>query len=1141
MIEGLVKRSLSTRLLVFIMAVFVGCAGYYAYSNLTIEAFPDPTDTQVQLITIYNGQPSEEVERRVSIPLERALNGVPGLYRLRSISLFGLSLVTLTFEDGVEPLVARQQISERIPSANLPPGVTPDLGPLATPIGEVYRYTLEGKGADPMTLRTIQDWVVAPAIKRVAGVADVVSYGGLVKEVHVEPDPTKMASLGVVLGDLFQALSKASANASGGSIERGTELFVIRSLGTFNSTDDIGKVRVGFHAGVPVKISDVATVTIGYQPRQGVVTRNLNEDTVEGIVLMRRGENPSRVLEGLRARLEDLHEHSLPNGKIAFVQKPQGKDGKDAKQLGVAMQYTDENAQTVTKDLGTFAGPCTDVTPIHGSPIVAELTCAAGTGLRAIDEPDAINLYSLKGAAKPELLVAGMHAPTIKVTPFYDRSELVDTTLETVFHNLLEGALLVSVVLFIFLLSIRASLLVTIVIPLSLAASFIYLHARGMSANLLSMGAVDFGIIVDGAVILVEHVFGHCAGDEYQRMNEEQRTKSIFEASREVARPTLYSLLIIVAAYLPIFALQRVEGRIFAPMAHTVVSALIGAMIVSFTLVPALAFFALRRHKKIRESPVLKVARRGYDPVLINAMRNPWAVFVAAGALLVAGVELAPRLGTEFLPELNEGALYVTFTLPAPISLTEGRKLTPKITALMRKDLPEVTELLSQLGRPEDGTDPTLPSNLEVFVKLKPMKEWRDNIHTLDDVVEVMDKNLKAIPGLEYNFSQPIRDNVAENISGQFGQVAVKIYGDDLRTLQQLAEAMEGEIGKVAGVADLGIVRSSEQPSISIVPKRDALTRWDLDLGSLQDYVETALSGHTASELWEAEKRFDVTVRLPVGARHSVEAIRNLRVPLKDGGLVPIRALADVNLGSSRAVITRENGKRYVGIRMNVRNRDLGSFIAEAQQRVSAGVKMPVGYDLLWGGEFENQQRAMKRLTLVLPLSILLTFLLLFSAFGTVWDASIILLTMPIALLGGFLGLSFVGMTLSVSAAVGFIALLGQAVLNGVLVVSAIRARLDKGQDLWTATIEGARERLRAVLMTAMLAALGLLPAAMSHAIGSETQRPIAVVVVGGTISAALMTLVVLPVAYYWAGTIRNRLRRRAGKSTPPEVPSATI
>ena len=698
------------------------------------------------------------------------------------------------------------------------------------------------------------------------------------------------------------------------------------------------------------------------------------------------------------------------------------------------------------------------------------------------------------------------------------------------FHNLAEGAILVSLVLFVFLLSVRASLVVTIVIPLSLSAAFIYLKSRGMSANLLSMGAVDFGIIVDGAVILVEHVFGHAAGDEYQTMTEAQRIETIYKCARDVARPTLYSLMIIVAAYLPIFALQRVEGRIFGPMAHTVVSALLGAMIVSFTLVPVLCFFALRRHKKVKESPVLKAASYLYKPILTIAMRNPLAVAVLSLALLYSGYELGPRLGTEFLPELNEGSLYVTYTLPATISLTDGRKLTPRITSLMRRGIPEITELLSQLGRPEDGTDATLLNNLEVFVKLKPMKEWRDDIHTLDDIVEAMNRNLKEIPGIEYNFSQPIRDNVAENISGQFGQVAVKLYGDDLDQLQHLAEAIETEIGKVPGVADLGIVKASQQPAIAVHPNRDALAHWDLDLGSLQEFVETALSGHTASELWDAEKKFDVTVRLPVASRQTIEAISNLRVPLKDGSLVPIKALADVTMDSSRAAITRENGKRYVGIRMNVRNRDLGSFIAEAQQRVASGVKIPTGYNLLWGGEFENQQRAMKRLTLVLPLSILLTFLLLFAAFGSVWDATLILLNMPVALLGGLLGLSVAGMTLSVSAAVGFIALLGQAVLNGVLVVSAIRARIDRGENLWTATFEGARERLRAVLMTALLASLGLLPAAMSHAIGSETQRPIAVVVVGGTISSALLTLVVLPVSYYWAGAVRAWFRRRRGE-----------
>ena len=1132
MIESLIKSSLQTRLLVFILAVFIAAAGYYSYSNLTIEAFPDPTDTQVQLITIDPGQPTEEIERRVSIPLERALNGLPGVYRQRSISLFGLSMVTLTYDDGVDPLVARQQVMERIADAELPPGVTPDLGPLYTPIGEVYRYTLDGPGEDPMTLRTVQDWVVRPAIMRVPGVADVVSYGGLVKEIHVEPDPTKMAGLGVVLDDLFQALSKASSNASGGWIERGDDMFVIRSLGTFNSIDDIGKVRVGFHAGVPVRVRDVATVSIGYQPRQGVVTRNGNQDTVEGIVLMRRGENPSVVLSKLRERIEELHAHALPDGIPTWSFQIKGG------QTAVTLEASGEFGEPITNPVGTFAGTCVQVKPTPIGTLAMARCSAAGkvtAELSAVADGDQV---AVKDASGKQLLETRL--PKIRIAPFYDRTELVDTTLDTVFHNLAEGALLVSFVLFIFLLSVRASLVVTLVIPLSLASSFIYLHARGMSANLLSMGAVDFGIIVDGAVILVEHVFGHCAGEEYDHLTPPQRVDAIFHAAKEVARPTLFSLLIIVAAYLPIFSFQRVEGRLFAPMAHTVVSALVGAMLVSFTLVPVLAFFALRKHKKIRESPVLRGARKAYDPILLGSMRNPAAVLIGAFALLCAGVELAPRLGTEFMPVLNEGSLYVTFTLPASSSLTLGRKLTPKIEALMRKDLPEVTELLSQLGRPEDGTDATLPNNLEIFVKLKPMDEWRPQIHSLDDIVAVMDKNLKAMPGIEYNFSQPIRDNVAENISGQFGQIAVKIYGDDLEKLQTLAQEVQDQIAKVPGVADLGIVRASEQPSISMIPRRDALTRGDLDLGSRQDYLETARSGHTASELWEAERRFDVTVRLPLSARRSVEAIRELRVPLKDGALVPVKALANVDIGSSRAVITRENGKRYIGVRMNVRNRDLGSFIAEAQKLVDENVKLPVGYDIWWGGEFENQQRAMKRLSLVLPLSLLLTFLLLFSAFGTVWDATIILLNLPVALLGGLIGLAAVGMPVSVSAAVGFIALLGQAVLNGVLVVSAIRARLDKGQDLWTATIEGARERLRAILMTALLASLGLLPAAMSHAIGSETQRPIAVVVVGGTISSALLTLIVLPVSYYWAGAARAWWHRRRGRPVPPQMPRAT-
>ncbi|MFT3698467.1 MAG: CusA/CzcA family heavy metal efflux RND transporter [Kofleriaceae bacterium] len=1023
--DTLLSSSLRSRLVIIIAAIVFAIGGWYAYQHLTIEAFPDPTDTQVQIITIYPGQPSEEVERRISIPLERATNGVPGVMRQRSISLFGLSLVTLTFEDGIDVLQARQQIMERIPDANLPNNIEPDLGPLATPIGEVYRYTLDSKTTDPMTLRTLQDWTVRPALLRVPGVADVVSYGGLVEEIHVEPQPRKMAALGVVLDDIFQALSKASMNASGGLVQRGEQGFVIRSMGTFKSLDEIGEVRCGFHGGVPVLIKDVAQVQQGYAPRQGVVTRGDNLDAVQGIVLMRKGQNPSVVLAGIRASVDEMRKHALPEG--------------------------------------------------------------------------------------------------VAINPFYDRTDLVDTTLDTVFHNLGEGAFLVSLVLFVFLLSLRASLIVTLVIPLSLAASFIYLHARGMSANLLSMGAVDFGIIVDGAVILVEHVFEHVAGPSYDTLTKQQKVDKLFQIARQVARPTLFSLLIIIAAYLPIFALQRVEGRIFAPMAHTVASALVGAMLVSFTLVPVMCFFALRKHKAVRVSPVLKLAKKVHDPILLGAMRNPLPVAIVTLSLLAAGAMLGPRLGSEFLPELNEGSIYVTFTLPPTTSLDQGRKLTPQILATLKKHVPEVTEMLSQLGRPEDGTDAKLFNNLEVFIKLKPMKEWREGLHTLDDIVAIMTEDLKAIPGIESDFSQPIRDNVNENISGQQGTVAVKIYGDDVKTLRQLAEQTENVVEKVPGVADPAIVKASEEPVIAIGPDRKALARWNLDLGGLQSYIETALSGHAASEFWDGEKKFDVTVRFPLASRQDLDSIRQLRVPLDNGVVVPVSAVASVGMVKGPAAITRENGKRYIGIRMNLRNRDLGSFIEDARTQVDAKVKLPTGYTMTWGGEFENQQRAMARLELVLPLSLVLTFFLLFSAFGTVWDATIIMVNLPVALLGGLAGLALGGMTLSVSAAVGFIALLGQAVLNGVLVVSAIRARRDRGEDLWTATIEGTRERLRAVLMTALLASLGLLPAAMSHAIGSETQRPIAMVVVSGTLSAALLTLIVLPVSYYWAGTLRDR------------------
>ncbi len=1011
MFERIVTFSLKNRGAVLLFTAVIAIWGYLSFRDLTIEAFPDPTDTQVNVITLFPGQPSEEVERQIGLPLERALNGCPGMSRLRNLSMFGLSFVTLTFNDGVEGMWARQQVIERLRGADLPEGVRPELGAYATPIGEVYRYTLSGSQGDPMKLRTLQDWVVRPMLMRVDGVADVVSYGGLAREIHVQPQSTQLASFGLTLADLETAIHGGSVNASGGVLETGSEQFVIRSEGLFKNLDDLRNVRVATHEGTPVFLKDVADVAEGWAPREGVVSEGNRSDVVEGIVLMRRGENPSVVLGSLRESLKKV------NARLAL-------DGAE-------------------------------------------------------------------------------------VTPFYDRSELVSITLESVAHNLIEGALLVTLVLFIFLLDLRAALVVTVLIPLSLLGSFIYLRLRGMSANLLSMGAVDFGVIVDGGVVIIESILVGLAVHGAVGTQAEK----IRRASISVIRPTVFALLIIIAAYLPIFMLERVEGRIFAPMANTVVAALVSALIFSVTLVPVLASFAYRKPVPHRESPVLRLAARVYEPVLRFALKFPRSVMGAAAVGLIATVAIVPTLGSEFLPELNEGALYMTFTLPSNISLSEGRKLVPRLTKLIAAQ-PQVDGILSQLGRPEDGTDATLTNNLEFFVKLKPASQWPKETRELADVIRVLRASIDEIPGIEVNFSQPIRDNVNESISGQFGQIAVKLYGDDLVALQNQAEAVKNVIATVPGVADLGIVKSGEVPQIQIVPDRIALGRYGMALGEFQHVFQTAMGGTPVTTFWEGERRFDVVIRLPKSERDDIEKIKKLRVPVEGGTLVPLEGLARVTIGVGRASINRENGRRYIGIRMNVRGRDLGSFVTEARQKVLSAAPLADGIGIEWGGEFENKERAMKRLLMVVPVALLLTLLLLFKAFDSLGRAVVTLLNVPFALMGGVFGLLIAGMPLSVAAAVGFIALIGQAALNGVLVTSAIVDRRNAGELLDEAIIKGCRDRLRPVLMTASLAALGLVPAALSRSMGSETQRPLAVVIVFGTLSACTLTMVLLPVMY---------------------------
>ena len=1042
MIDRLVALALSNRAVVLFTTLLVLVGGYLSFRSLTIEAFPDPTDTQVNIITLYPGQPAEEMERQVSIPIERAVNGTAGLAKVRSLNLFGLSFITLTFSDGIDVLFARSQTLERLRLAELPVGVTPQLGSLSTPIGEVYRYSLttvpvgQDPGnpesvtkRDPMLLRTLQDYVVRPRLLQVDGVADVVSYGGLVREIQVRPSPSQLAAKGLTLRELESALQEASVNATGGVLERGAEQLVIRSQGLWAGVDDIGGVAVATRGGTPILVRDVASVHEGWTPRQGIYSRGRDLDAVEGIVLMRRGENPSRVLERVREKVTDINTRLLPQ--------------------------------------------------------------------------------------------------PVRIAPFYDRTELVNQTLATVGRNLVEGAVLVLLVLLVFLLDLRAALIVATGIPLSLCAAFIYLNWRGMSANLLSMGAVDFGVIVDGAVVIIEHIVTTLANPHARHSLPPPTniTERVRRAVAEVARPTVFALLIIIAAYLPIFLLQRVEGRIFAPMAHTVVAALLGSLIFSVTLVPVLATWAYRRSVVHRESPILKFASWIFVPTLRAALKRPLPVILGATlSLLVAGYMLAGR-GSEFLPELNEGALYLTFTLPANASLTEGRRMTPELSQIL-SEFPQVESLSSQLGRPEDGTDASLPSNLEFFVKLRAMDSWPKDTPTLGSLIERMKQRLARIPGLEVNFSQPIRDNVNENIYGQFGQIALKIFYNDLGELQNVAEATKRALSTVPGVADLGIVKSAEVPQLQIIPKRELLGRFGLSMEEVQHFIATALGGRAVGNLWEGERSFDVVLRFPDAARDTIEQIQSLRMPTRAGALVPLSALVDLRVGYGRATLNRENGRRYIGLRMNVRGRDMGTFVQEAQQRVNDTIKMKPGMLVEWGGEFESKQRSMQRLKLVVPVALLVTLVLLFNAFGSLLLASLVLLNVPFALIGGGIGLWAMDMPVSIAAAVGFIALVGQASLNGVLVLSAIEERRKNGASLDDAIVKGTSSRLRAVLMTAALAALGLVPAALSKAIGAETQRPIAVVIVGGTISAALLTLIVLPVMYRLVMNLKLRLRR---------------
>jgi cobalt-zinc-cadmium resistance protein CzcA len=1013
-VRALVNLCLRQRVIVLaLLGVFVG-AGLVAFRRLPVEAYPDVTNVQVQIITLFPGHAAEEVERLITIPVENEVNGIPHRASLRSISIFGLSVVTIVFEDNTDRAYARQQAFERMQQVELPPGVQPTLSPDSTPVGEIFRYTLVGPpGFSLLELKSLEDWVVERKLRQVPGVVDVSGFGGPTKQYQVQVDPLKLRSYGTSLHQVFEALANGNKNAGGSYIEHGPEMYIVRGLGMVRDERDVAEIAVATRTGTPIRIRDLAAVSVGPRVRLGLVGKNEDDDVVQGVVLLRKGENALQVLEAVRAKVQEINARHLP--------------------------------------------------------------------------------------------------PGVRLVPHYDRTDLIHRTLHTVLHNMGEGIFLVLVVLvaFLGLGNIAAAGAVAMVIPLSLLGAFILLDLRGVPANLISMGAVDFGIIVDPAVFVIENVL---------RLLEERggRVRSLYslvaQGTAEVGTPQLFSTAIIVTAFVPLFTLQRVEGRIFRPVALTLTFTLLVGTALALTLVPVLASFILRRHQGGGESALVHVLVGWYRPLLEWALARRKGVVGGALALIVLTGGALPFLGSEFLPKLDEGALWVRVSLPDSIGPTEAANVVRRVRTVLRS-FPEVTTVVSQLGRPDDGLDVNGFDTAEIFADLRPRETWTTS-HSRDELVGKMSDKLEAIPGIDVSFSQVIEDNVNEAVSGVKGELAVKIFGEDPAVLQRLADHVAEVLRQVPGATDVTPERLSGQPQVQISIDRNALARYGLSVADAEEVIETALGGAVATQVLEGERSFDLAVRMSPGAVSDVESVRRLPILGPSGEKLTLASVADVEVKPGFARIYREENERRVAVKLSVRGRDLGSLVADGAARVKKAVPLPPGYTLEWSGSFENQQRALKRLTVIVPLTLLAIFFLLFTAFDSTRLALLILFNVPFAAVGGIWALGLWRLNLSVSAMVGFVALLGVSVMNGVLLVQRIRDLRREGRPLEGAVRDGAVSRFRPVLMTGLMAELGLLPAALSTAVGSETQRPFAVVIIGGLVTATLLTLFVLPVLY---------------------------
>lgn len=1011
MIARIVELSLVQRVMVCVLGFLLLFGGLYAFHILDIVAYPDPSPPMVELITQYPGWSAEEIERQITIPIEVALNGMPGLTDIRSLSIFGLSDIKIYFDFDTEIFHDRQEVLNRLNSVQLPPGAAPSLSPWWA-IAEIYRYELTGAGETTLTdLKTIQDWQVRREFRRIPGVIDVTAFGGTTKEYHVDIDPGRLISYGVSLSQVMSALTNSNANVGGNYLTIGAQNYNIRGLGLINGLADIENVMVAEKDGTPIFVKTLGKVAVGPRIRLGKVGIDERDDVVEGVILLQRGYKALNVLDKVRGKVEDLNTWKLPAG--------------------------------------------------------------------------------------------------VKIKTFYDRTALIHTTVETVTDILISGMVLVFIILFVFLGHLRAALIVALTIPLSLLFTFGMMVSIGQSANLISLGSIDFGIIVDATLIMVESIFFHLAHGKVQGLTVHQQ---IVRAARQVGQPIFYSTAIIVVAFIPLFTMTGVPGKIFAPMSITYGFALVGALLMAFTLAPVLCSFLLKGTISEDDTKVVRGIRRFYNAILEWALDHRAVVVGGCVGLLAVTFVALKSIGGEFMPALEEGNLWVRATMPVDISFDQAAKLTSDIRRLFRES-PEVTTIVSQLGRPDDGTDPTSFFNAEFLANLKPEKKWRPGL-SKDGLIEEIEGRLKDIPGIIFNFSQVIQDNVEEAMSGVKGENSIKLFGPDLKTMEAKATEIEHVMQQIRGVKDLGIFRLVGQPNLLIQVDREASARYGLQVSDVNAVVQAAVGGQAVTQVYEGERLFDLVVRFLPEFRQDVDAIGNILVSTPNGARIPLKQVASITTQTGAFIIYRENNERYIPIKFSVRDRDLQSTVEEAQARLAKEVSLPERYRMEWAGQYDQLKEEQQRLAMVVPISLVIILFLLYTTFDSIKNALLVLSTVPFALVGGVLSLVATHTNFSISAAVGVISTLGVAILGGVLLISRIEDFRRTGLTIREAVRKGADVQMRPILMATLGAAIGLLPAALATGIGSQAQKPLARVVVGGMLTAAVLILVVLPVFY---------------------------